>query len=1798
MSSFRQLLADGQDEQVSVNQRALVEKILARYSGEYTVFRELLQNSDDAAATNVELHFRARSGTDTSEDKLPTYASDSLPDLTTAKVNSIMVRNDGFVFRGEDWSRLTEIASGNPDETKIGAFGVGFYALFSLCDEPVVSSGNKVVGFYWKNGGDQLYVKSAVAEAGLRDVSDEGKPWTTFSMDVREPAPMPEPNDFARFLSSCLGFTQNLRTLSLHFDGHRIFTVSKTLAPGRPQPLRQNLQSTSPQKLLRVTEIEEAPFQLKAQVSRWMLQSLPRPKPTVSVLTSAAAASTTSFASKMLAAFSGRASSSTPKDVVKTAPAPSTASTPQPPKDLLGQVTVTLFLRTVAASLKVSPSSHFANEMLRATKKALPPTTRYSLVWTGKDEYEASHGSTMTGDSDESDAARKVFSGLLPTDLGTVQGRVAIGFATHQTSGFAGSVGARFISTVERESLDFQSKYVAEWNRELLWAGGVLARTVFEAEMDEVGRLWKQAAGPTGTAVDAALRTQLEQRVLHLVRFFSFDKSTPQEIVGSLTENSFFASNSASTSPMLLSTVGPAPAHKLRLPSPQLAGFVKSIPVVPATLADGAPRFLTTLRDRGLVRDISLDDVFADLSSHALTLDEAAECFKWWRTLAADRSYSPRLLDRLKEATMLSVPETGGSSEVAVRPLDAYRTFVNPKIVPLDMPLPAHTLPFSLSRQLASGDLVRVFGFRELSLVDWFRHVTSPALSGQTAPADTNLLLNAVFAEKVIAVLAKHWQQVPAPQQAEIVEIAGKLAFIPTREGLKVPGQAYFPNVSLFDDLAIVALPSGANLKGNFERVLLALGVRRHVELQLIFTRLLGAGDWSHVQLLRYLVSVKDTLTAAERDRLRKTSWLPREGEAKVEQPAGTDGVVPKAKTVRYRASELYEPTDVLRELGLPVVDWSEPHTKWRTHSDEAKLLFDLGLNRTPPVEKVLEIAAHAADSSKREKALRYFLDGYTTLGYASAYSPTKHALPFVPAVEKGHDVFKQPSEVFGNPEAALLGFSILSPRFSAEETRFGIRRDPSPDRLVEPVTAAPPKTIAEASRIFAYLSTQVSHFSSAQLETLRWAPIVPTKTPDLKLENLPPLNLYFQTSESSLPSGLRSLFRTVPDFGPAARPFLVACGVRESPSTSEIATLLISDPQRFYDLAGSSERYLAVLRLLAVNFSTFPSTLRSKMKLSACFLGTKRLASATTAASERTLLDLDDDEEEGGETTLVYKLARASELIINDEPAAFHVFQSEILACPQEDLLEALAEQLGSRRISQLISEQYYTSGNSDSTSARAQDLRRTVSERTFLFLSERRQQYGKGELKHDPEWIQKHLQLHEVKSIELVRELRTPQGVKRATAAASACAKMMPNGDIGLYMSRSLELDFYEVAMGLCKLLLSKLRANDALLLLTILQTTLKNLKRRGFNVDRVLQARKAEREAADQKLREERLQAQLKSQTAPTQAKLDEAVVQLSTIFPDADPQFLRNFLSTRQLPDLKQAANELLAQGYPKRQKHERPSSVVSPAPQEVAAPGQQHPPPVSNGGGLFSNLRRQFGKGDRTPSPLPPPPSLTPVSGNGSSDQATQRPRAGTWTQPHQPGATPTSMDAIRANLTRAIQASRAILMKVEQTEVNEVKESGAYCDATAAANLAFVAEVGGLRFFASREVPDPVGFVSTHHDALLRFATRVIRPVGDVFGLDPRALHVFHDLEGPLIAFNRNGSIYLNFRFYQAWHDRLVVEGRMEEPLISTFSSIAHELSHNLVKPHDSAFSFYFASFCEEYFVPMAKLLARVSPSA
>jgi hypothetical protein len=106
------LWSAGEDEAVQVNQRALIDKVLARYSGEFTVFRELLQNSDDAAAKNVEIRFLT-----SAYDATMAAASGStggaeegeIPDLNTALMDKWIFKNDGMLFREEDWNRLKKI---------------------------------------------------------------------------------------------------------------------------------------------------------------------------------------------------------------------------------------------------------------------------------------------------------------------------------------------------------------------------------------------------------------------------------------------------------------------------------------------------------------------------------------------------------------------------------------------------------------------------------------------------------------------------------------------------------------------------------------------------------------------------------------------------------------------------------------------------------------------------------------------------------------------------------------------------------------------------------------------------------------------------------------------------------------------------------------------------------------------------------------------------------------------------------------------------------------------------------------------------------------------------------------------------------------------------------------------------------------------------------------------------------------------------------------------------------------------------------------------------------------------------------------------------------------------------------------------------------------------------------------------------------------------------------------------------------------------------------------------------------
>ena len=89
---------------------------------------------------------------------------------------------------------------------------------------------------------------------------------------------------------------------------------------------------------------------------------------------------------------------------------------------------------------------------------------------------------------------------------------------------------------------------------------------------------------------------------------------------------------------------------------------------------------------------------------------------------------------------------------------------------------------------------------------------------------------------------------------------------------------------------------------------------------------MIKTGDWSTSDLVKYLVAVQTTLSHDELERLRMTSAFPKEG----------NGATETGRVTRFKASDLYEPLDNFRELGLPILDWGTK-TKWRANSEEGE---------------------------------------------------------------------------------------------------------------------------------------------------------------------------------------------------------------------------------------------------------------------------------------------------------------------------------------------------------------------------------------------------------------------------------------------------------------------------------------------------------------------------------------------------------------------------------------------------------------------------------------------------------------------------------------------------------------------------------------------------------------------------------------------------------------------------------------------------------------------------------------------
>ena len=107
-----------------------LKNILRDYKDGLTIIKELLQNADDAEATEVNICFDARNHT-TERKRL------FFPDMCEAHGPALIVHNNS-TFSDEDFENIQKLAGATKQDKhlKIGKFGVGFCSVYHITDVP------------------------------------------------------------------------------------------------------------------------------------------------------------------------------------------------------------------------------------------------------------------------------------------------------------------------------------------------------------------------------------------------------------------------------------------------------------------------------------------------------------------------------------------------------------------------------------------------------------------------------------------------------------------------------------------------------------------------------------------------------------------------------------------------------------------------------------------------------------------------------------------------------------------------------------------------------------------------------------------------------------------------------------------------------------------------------------------------------------------------------------------------------------------------------------------------------------------------------------------------------------------------------------------------------------------------------------------------------------------------------------------------------------------------------------------------------------------------------------------------------------------------------------------------------------------------------------------------------------------------------------------------------------------------------------------------------------------------------
>ncbi|PRT54989.1 hypothetical protein B9G98_02609 [Wickerhamiella sorbophila] len=810
---------------VSVNHRALITRTLTKYPVDYALYRELLQNSADAKAETATVQFFSANK--------QAYASD-LTQIHSVPITKLVFNNDGAEFNNDDWSRLKEIARGNPNETKIGAFGVGFYSVFDLTDEPLVHSGQKIISFHYE--GDQLQYHWGKATDSVKGA--------TIDLPYRSPGVLPDLVKFTAFLVQSFSLV-HLGKVILKLDDLTLLELTKHSSVPQTQQLPQNLNNKSPNGTLKLVNLTMTPLQMTIE---YMNVTQMPPLSLSSGFFNIGKVLVKSLLTK----------TDDPKDTTK----------------------LVCFLRRADATIDVNVSSSFRRKMIETVMKAPPAQSTMSLLSFSQEELQ------------NSDIKPPLSDYIFPSDFN--EAKIFIGFPTKQNTAFKSHLALnQVVPTMERTAVDMSNSFVKDWNSELLYMAGMVARCVYENELKAL--------------VGSDLQYQLNA-ASHTVDRFQFGESAPDARVGACIASGFWK---CSKTILLATNAGILPSNKARLPG-KFGPLLRRLPVLEKNNKNEI--FVSHLQKCGYILEATFEDAIADLKHEPVSMRELKSALTWLET--NHNTLNGTQSKQFKNALVLKQP-SGDLLSLAtiVYYQDGYAADTT-------MPLP----PLCISAEivdLLGKQNVKALGIVALPVLEWALFIVS----------DQSLLQK--HAAELLGVVDRRWHYLHESQRESIIDSLQNRTIIPTNQGLKIPSDAYIFKIPLFPDLPVVSDSVSAS-----RAFLVKIGVRESVDMAFVLEALHNETSglkWSSQELIDYLVEHEDSL--------KKDDWLVlSHGDFYRNR---------KTKSLD-RISNLYAPLPELVKLGFPTLDWARP---WDPDSAAGKLLKKLQIKMKPDVVELFMMA-------------------------------------------------------------------------------------------------------------------------------------------------------------------------------------------------------------------------------------------------------------------------------------------------------------------------------------------------------------------------------------------------------------------------------------------------------------------------------------------------------------------------------------------------------------------------------------------------------------------------------------------------------------------------------------------------------------------------------------------------------------------------------------------------------------------------------------------------------------------------